>query len=213
MAGPTVSESLPLQYSNQVVRILLQALEEVLGPSGINAVLNLAHLRHLIRHYPPNTAELSYSFAEMQAVLHSLDEMYGPRAGRGLALRTGRACFKYGLKEFGAQWKLTEMGFRLQPLNQKVRAAVEACAAFYQSYIGRPVELGDEEQRLVWRMAQCPECAGRQTAEPCCHLAVGLLQEAAYWASNGKYFEVEEVTCVAGGHPVCTLVLDKRPID
>jgi len=213
VAGPTASESLPLQYSNQVVRILLHALEEVLGQSGVNAVLNLAQLRHLISHYPPNTAELTFSFAEVQAILRSLDEMYGPRAGRGLALRTGRACFKYGLKELGSEWKLTETGFRLLPLNQKVKSAVEACGAFYKAYIGRPVDLSDEDQRLVWRMAQCPECAGRQAAEPCCHLAVGLLQEAAYWASNGKYFEVEEVTCTASGHPVCTLVLDKRPLD
>jgi predicted hydrocarbon binding protein len=213
VVGPTASESLPLQYSNQVVRILLQALEEVLGQSGVNAVLNLAQLHHLVSHYPPHTAELTFSFAEVQAILRSLDEMYGPRAGRGLALRTGRACFKYGLREFGSKWKLTETGFRLLPLTQKVKSAAEACAVFYKAYIGRPVDLSDDDQRLVWRMAQCPECAGRQTTEPCCHLAVGLLQEAAYWASNGKYFEVEEVSCVAGGNPVCTLVLDKRPLD
>ena len=213
MVEPTVSECLPLQYSNQVVRILLQALEDVLGPSGVKAVLNLAQLRHLIRSYPPNTPELTFSSAEMQAILRSLDEMYGPRAGRGLALRTGRACFKYGLKEYGAEWNLTELGFRLQPLNPKVKSAVTACAKFYEKYIGRPVELNDEDNRLVWRMAACPECAGRQAAEPCCHLAVGLLQEAAYWASNGKNFEVEEVSCVAGGYPVCTVVLDKRPLD
>jgi predicted hydrocarbon binding protein len=94
-----------------------------------------------------------------------------------------------------------------------VKLAAEACAGFYTGYLGRPVELSDEDSRLVWRMPPCPECAGRQATEPCCHLAVGLLQEAAYWASNGKNFEVEEVSCVAGGHPVCTLVLDKRPID
>jgi predicted hydrocarbon binding protein len=185
----------------------------VLGRSGIKAVLNLAQLRQLVSHYPPNTAELTFSFAEVQAILRSLDEMYGPRAGRGLALRTGRACFKYGLKEFGAEWNLTELGFRLQPLNQKVKLAVEACAGFYQHYIGHPVELTDDDSRLVWRMTACPECAGRQAAGPCCHLAVGLLQEAAAWASNGKNYEVEEVTCVAGGHPACTLVLDKRPLD
>jgi predicted hydrocarbon binding protein len=213
VAEPTAPESLPVQYANRVVRILLQALEEVLGRSGLNAVLNLAQLRQLISHYPPNTPELAFTFAEVQALLQSLDEMYGPRAGRGLALRTGRACFKYGLKEFGAVWKLNELGFRLQPLNLKVKLAIEACAAFYGEYIGRPVELVDENGHLIWRMAPCPECAGRQAAAPCCHLAVGLLQEAAYWASNGKNFEVEETTCVAGGHPGCTLVIDKRPID
>ena len=213
MTLPTASEITALRYSNKIVRLLLQSLEEVLGRSGLNAVLNLAGMRHLVGHTPPNDLEPLFTAAEVGAVLTALDEMYGPRAGRGLALRTGRAGFRYGLKEFGQAWNLTDMSFRLQPLGAKLRAAAEACAGVLNQHIGQGVELSEAGGRLVWTMPACPECAGRRTLAPCCHVAVGLLQESAYWASAGKNFEVEETTCVARGDPLCTLVMDKRPLD
>ncbi len=34
-------------YPNKMGRILLLAMEEVMGSTGVNAILNLANLRHL----------------------------------------------------------------------------------------------------------------------------------------------------------------------
>lgn len=213
MTLPTASDISSLRYSNQIVRLLLQALEEVLGRSGLHAVLNLAQLRHVVNHYPPNNLETQFTAAEVSTLLCALDEMYGPRAGRGLALRTGRASFRYGLREFGQTLNLTDLSFRLQPLGTKLKVAAEACASVLNQQIGQGVELSDVNGQLIWTMPGCPECAGRQATEPCCYVAVGLLQESAYWASNGKNFEVEETTCVARGDPLCTIVMDKRPLD
>jgi predicted hydrocarbon binding protein len=213
VAWPTASDSSSVHYSNLVVRLLLVALEEVLGRSGVNAVLNLAQLRPLIQHYPPSDQERPFTLAQLSGLLRALDEMYGPRAGRGLALRAGRATFKYALKDLGMEQDLAERGFRLQPLHQKLKMVIDACAAVFDRQVSVPIEVGDEGGRLTWRMAQCPECWGRQAAEPCCYLAVGLLQESVYWASNGKNFEVEETTCVARGDPACTIVIDKQPLE
>jgi predicted hydrocarbon binding protein len=41
---------------------------------------------------------------------------------------------------------------------------------------------------------------------------VGLLQEALYWVSGGKVFNVEEKTCIAAGDKVCTIEIDQSPI-
>ena len=41
-------------YPNKIGRIILLATEEVMGRNGVNAVLNLARLRHLVNSYPPN---------------------------------------------------------------------------------------------------------------------------------------------------------------
>jgi predicted hydrocarbon binding protein len=43
-------------------------------------------------------------------------------------------------------------------------------------------------------------------------LAVGLLQEALYWLSGGKIFDVKEITCIARGDPACTIVIDPTPL-
>jgi hypothetical protein len=38
------------------------------------------------------------------------------------------------------------------------------------------------------------------------------LQEALYWVSGGKVFNVEETACIAHGGAACTVVIDKIPL-
>ncbi len=85
-------------YGNKMARIYLLALEDVLGKNGVNALLNLAKLKHLVNNYPPNNFEREFPFEDFAALNQALDDVYGPRGGRGLGIRGGRATFKYVLK-------------------------------------------------------------------------------------------------------------------
>jgi hypothetical protein len=139
--------------------------------------------------------------------------MYGPRGGRGLALRAGRACFKYSLKEFGPVLGISDLAFRLLPLNMKLRVGAGVFAETFNKFSDQAVGLSEEEDRFIWTITRCPMCWGRRADSPCCHLAVGILQEALYWVSGGKNFEVSETACVACGDEACTIVIDKKPLD
>lgn len=200
-------------YPNKMVRIVLLAMEEVMGRNGVNAVLNLAALRHLVNNFPPNNFDRQVSFTDIGNLMHALDEMYGPRGGRGLALRAGRACFKYGIKEFGPVLGIADLAFRLLPLNMKMKAGAEVFADTFNRFSDQVVRLTEEDDRFIWQNTRCPMCWGRHTDVPCCHLAVGILQEALYWVSGGKNFDVTQTTCVASGDEVCTFVIDKNPLD
>jgi len=46
-------------YPNKIARIALLALEDVMGKNGVNAILNLANLQHLIDNYPPTIWNVS----------------------------------------------------------------------------------------------------------------------------------------------------------
>ena len=81
-------------FPNKMGQIMLLAMEEVMGRNGVNAVLNLARLQNRIGNYPPNNFDKEFTFSEVGQLLQALDEMYGPRGGRGLARRAGRACFR-----------------------------------------------------------------------------------------------------------------------
>ena len=83
-------------YANKIARISLQALEEVMGKNGLNAILNLARLKTLVNSYPPNNFDRQFSFEEVGAIQQALEDMYGPRGARGLALRAGRATCRKG---------------------------------------------------------------------------------------------------------------------
>ena len=206
-------EITPFYYPNKMGRIILLAMEEVMGRNGVSAVLNLARLRHLVNNYPPNNFDRQFPFEEVAAIQQALDEMYGPRGGRGLGLRAGRMCFKFGLKEFGPVLGIADLAFRLLPLGMKLKVGFEVFAETFNKFTDQVVRLDEDEARFIWINERCPVCWGRRTSQPCCHLAVGILQEALYWVSGGKNFLVEEVTCVAQGDPTCTITINRQAVD
>jgi predicted hydrocarbon binding protein len=211
MVQPTTGQA--YYYPNKIGRIILLAMEEIMGRNGVNAVLNLAKMRHLINNYPPNNFDKQFSFEEVAAIQQALEDMYGPRGGRGLALRAGRACFKYGLKEFGPVLGIADLAFRLLPLNMKLKVGAEVFADTFNKYSDQRVRLGEEDDRILWHNELCPICWGRTTDSPCCHLAVGIIQEALYWVSGGKNFAVQQIACTACGDGICTIAIDKKPLD
>ncbi|MFQ5406810.1 MAG: V4R domain-containing protein [Anaerolineales bacterium] len=205
----------PLQYfyPNKMGRIILMAMEEVMGRNGVNAVLNLASLSHLVNNYPPNNFDRRFSFDEVGRMMQALDDMYGPRGGRGLALRAGRAGFKYGLKEFGPVLGIADLAFRLLPIGMKLKVGADVFADVFNKYTDQSVTLSERGERVIWAIERCPVCWQRQTDAPCCYLAVGILQESLYWVSGGKNFNVEETQCIARGDDTCTIEIDKQPLD
>lgn len=199
-------------YPNRMGRIILLSMEEVMGRTGVNAVLHLAELPSLIENYPPDNTSLDFSFSTVSHLTQILEQAYGPHGGRGLALRIGRASFNYGVRQYGTQMGLTEMAFRLLPLPAKLHAGAKAFAELFNKFTDQQVRVEIEDGKILWHIDRCPLCWERKTHEAVCHLAVGLLQEALYWVSGGKVFNVEEQTCIAAGDPACTIVIDQTPI-
>jgi predicted hydrocarbon binding protein len=200
-------------WPNKMGRIALLALEDVMGRNGVNAVLNLAKLKHLVNNYPPNNLDLQFSFDEFSAIEQALEDMYGPRGGKGLALRQGRAAFKYALREFGAVLGLADLAFRLLPLGMKMKVGLNAIAETFNKFTDHKVHIEEETDRFIWVIERCAVCWNRKSDVPCCYAAVGILQEGHHWVSGGKNFHIEEITCIAMGDPTCNIVIDKKPLD
>jgi predicted hydrocarbon binding protein len=199
-------------YPNRMGRIILLSMEEIIGRNGVNAILRLGNLSSLIGNYPPDNNDMDFSFVNVACLTEMLERAYGPHGGRGLALRTGRACFNYGVRHYSTQMGLTETAFRLLPLSSKLPAGATAFAELFNNFTDQRVRIEHTEGKLLWHIERCPLCWERKSPDPLCHLAVGLLQEALYWISGGKVFNVEEKTCIAAGDPTCTIEIDETPI-
>lgn len=199
-------------YPNKMGRIVLTAMEEIMGHHGVNAVLNLAHLNHLVNNYPPNNLQLGFTFSEFSAIQQSLDDMYGLRGGRGLAIRAGRETWKYALKEFMPILGITDLAFRTLPLGIKIKIGLDVFAETFNKFTDQRVRLGEDERGFLWIIERCPVCWHRTSDSPTCHLAVGLLEQSLDWVSRGRRFRVEEVSCIAKGDETCTIVISKKPL-
>jgi predicted hydrocarbon binding protein len=94
-----------------------------------------------------------------------------------------------------------------------MRKGGEYFAEIFNRFSDQRVEIEEDSEKFYWKIVRCPVCWQRTADIPVCHLAVGLLQEALYWVSSGKLFNVEEIACVAKGDPACLIVIDKKAID
>ena len=208
-----MAEQSGLYYPNKIGRIYLMAMEEVMGTNGIKAVLNLAKVPHLIGNYPPNNLAREFDFADFGAIGAAIEEMYGPRGGRGLALRGGRASFAQGLSEFGSVIGASELAFKVIPLQTKVKVGLKAMAETFSKFSDQHSEVNEADNHFVYTIYQCPVCWGRKSEKPICYGAVGILQEGLRWVSGGKDFRVEEIQCHAVGDENCVFHIFKEPLN
>ncbi len=200
-------------YANKIALISIKALEDVMGKNGMNAILNLAHLPNLIDHYPPDNLNREFNFADFSALNLALEEMYGPRGGRGLALRAGRAAFADSLRNFGALAGVGDLAFKILPLQTKIKIGIPAMARIFSQISDQLSTVQERENEYIYTIHRCPVCWGRSGSDkPVCFIAVGLLQEGLKWVSGGHEFRVNESKCVAMGHEVCEFVIQKNPL-
>lgn len=193
-------------------RIVLTAMEDIMGNNGVNAVLNLAGVPGMVNNYPPNNLQLGFRFEDLAAVQESVDQIFGANGGRVIAQRTGRETFKYALKDFMPVMGIADLAFRALHVGIKIKIGLGVFAETFNKFTDQRVRLSEESDRHLWIIERCPVCWQRKKSEPCCHLAVGLLQESLKWVSNGREFHVEEIQCIAAGDDNCIISINKQPI-
>lgn len=202
-------------YPNKFARITIETMEDVMqSKSALKAILNLAGLPHLVDNYPPDNLEKEFDFADYTALSVALEEMYGPRGGRGLALRVGRAMFAKGLRAFGALAGVSDLSFQVLPLSAKLKVGVPAMANILTQFgdqISNVYEEGDD--RIIFTIERCPMCYDRQSdGRAVCYIEQGLLQEGLRWLSDGHEFRVDIESCIAKGDDMGKYVIYKDPI-
>jgi predicted hydrocarbon binding protein len=191
-------------------RMAILALEDVISRNGLNAVLSLAQLEHRVNHYPPDDLEKEFGFEELSTIMQCMEEMYGLRGGRSLALRTGRAGFKYALHEFGPLLGVADLAFRLLPLELRLWMGLNAMADAFNRYSDQRVRVSRQGSVVQYRIERCPVCWGRTATSPCCYAATGLLQETATWIGRGQSCDVREVACIATGALACVFLVGRE---
>jgi len=199
-------------YPNKMGRILLVSMEEVMGRNGLNALLNLIDLREFQQELPPDNLEREFDFANISNLSKALREIYGPRGGRGLALRGGRAIFSKGLRHFGALAGVSDLAFKVLPLSTKLKIGVPAVARIFAQFSDQGSHVEEKDDHFLYTIDRCSECWQQTADRPICYIAVGILQETLRWVSGGLEFRVDQVACKAMGDEACVFKIDKDPI-
>ncbi|MBZ0302915.1 MAG: 4-vinyl reductase [Anaerolineae bacterium] len=201
-----------LYYPYRFARYFLLGMQDVLGAEGLDAIVGLAGLTTYLSDLPPDTLERKFDFAYLAAVSGVLEDWYGARGGRGLALRIGRSWFIQGFHTFGALAGLAHPAFQSLPLNRRAQISLDALAAIFNQYSDQQTVFSIHEATYQLTVDVSPMAWGRQSDRPVCHALVGLFQECLRQASGGYEFLVHESACRAAGHDECIFVINQKPI-
>jgi len=201
-----------LYYPNRFARHFLLAMDEVMGMHGLNSVLSMAGLESYIDNLPPDNMVQQFDFAYLASLGIALEDMYGTRGGRGIALRIGRATFSFGFKSFGAMKGIANPAFQALPLEKRTRIGLDALAAIFTKFTDQEsyVEETDDSYLLIAEVS--PFSWGRSSERPVCHALAGIIQEGMRWSSGGYEFHVHETECRASGSERDIFKVRKSPI-
>jgi predicted hydrocarbon binding protein len=198
---------------NKIGRILLLSYEEVIGQAAMIAVEKMAGLHDLVGALPPNNMAREFHFNDLSAIHEALEKMYGPRAGRGIAVKAGRVGFNNGLKEFGPVLGISNLAYRLLPHKKKIVKGLQTLTDILNRYTNHNVGFYIDSDHYIWELHHCPLCWNRKTDSPCCYLAIGVFQEFLFWVSGGKHFIVEETECIASNGNCCKFQIALEPLE
>jgi predicted hydrocarbon binding protein len=80
--------------------------------------------------------------------------------------------------------------------------------------VGLEAHLEEDDEAFYMVYTFCP-CIfrSRKDTTPCCYTTVGTLQEGMRWATGGKHFRVQEVTCLNIGDAECRFKIEKHAME
>jgi hypothetical protein len=202
----------PRWVENSIMRLALQATEESLGKSGLNAVLRVAVLDRYIEHLPPNDNKLTTPGGDFAALMAGIVRMYGEHAARGIFRRWG-AAFGYGGVQSRPTARLLKPMLNLLPLSRRVYTILDALVREANNARGEPLHaLREEGNTFVVTFDDCLYCYSLQAAEPICLTITATIETVLKWGT-GRDYAVSETTCHARGDEVCAFVVDKQPLN
>ncbi len=195
------------------VRWALLAAEEVIGKSGMVAVLRQIGLERLIDHYPPEVLQVTggFTYNDYSNLNCGLLNFFG-RAGKSMTMRVGRISARHGIELQSDIYGLAKLIVsRMLPASTQIKLGLEAMQNGYRRLMPH-VRLSIEDRGDKWAYITetCSSCAGKEATDHICWTFGGILQELLHW-QTGKEFDIAEVQCRAQGGPVCVWEINKKP--
>lgn len=202
-------------YPNRLVQALFLALEQTAGPSSLTSVLELAGLTAQLQAWHRTSGtdwQGTLNFAEIAAFNNALEELYGSKGGRGIALRAGMVFFELGFKGVGVLGGVNSPEFARLTVLSQAHISLLGLAALFNQETDQSTQLHVTPDAFQVWVNPSPFAWERTSDKPVCHVLAGTLQAHLRWATRGYEFAVHETACRAAGAETCVFHISKKPI-
>ncbi|MBU7016175.1 MAG: hypothetical protein HXS44_01605 [Theionarchaea archaeon] len=193
------------QTENFHMRMWLDTLQNIVGPHGLNAILNHAHLEKYKDAFPPGNDEKEIPLEDVKNLRLSLIDLFGGKGAWGLQLRVGREISRIFIERRSGVTKALQVAGKLLSESRRIRITLER----YMEQAGQMTdsssdtprfELREEEDYFLFTDRDRYESEGIRSEAPVCGIIAGTFQTMVEWITGHKH-KVEEIECRAMGYP------------
>ena len=196
---------------NANLRLLLVALQEVLGDNGLKAVLKQGGFVQYIDHFPPDDTHRESKFSTYGQIQQAVESFYGgPRGARAMMRRAGHATFQHTLKSRPAILGLVGVALKVVPEGTRMKFMLDRIAKASTDEVNLPAHVEEQGDHFLF-VAEACTCVFRSRDPklgPCCFVTAGVLEAAVEWAT-GKRHAVKEIACLQNGDDACRYRVEK----
>jgi predicted hydrocarbon binding protein len=177
--------------SSMVIRLVLDATEEILGTNGLKSLLNYAGMIDLFEKKPDYTLEKHYTDDEYGRLTSSWYKILGTSGGKAVFRMIGKSVAKRSIATGAFE------SFKDLSPNDKLFKMVE----LYSLVSGRG-KVTREGDVIAYDNPGCTSCSGMTSDSVLCSGLNGSFDEYAAWAGVTGVATVE-TTCKAKGESSC----------
>lgn len=177
--------------ANVVIRVTLDATEDVMGKNGLRSLMNYGGMSHLFDNKPDYSPEKGFTDEDLRAIDQSFIKILGMSGTMALYRVIGRAAGRYPI-DLGILEPFKDL-----PTDEKLLKSIEQIPIF----TGRGTVF-KEGETVVYSNPQCAFCEGQTSTRPICSFVAGLMDEFAAW-SGVKDKRTIETECKAMGSDAC----------
>jgi hypothetical protein len=197
---------------NANLRLLLVALQEVMGDNGLKAVLKQGGFVQYIDHFPPDDTNRESKFSTYGQIQQAVESFYGgPRGARAMMRRAGHATFQHTLKSRPAILGLVGVALKVVPEGTRMKFMLDRIAKASTDEVNLPAHVEERGDHFLF-VAEACTCVFRSRDPklgPCCFVTAGVLEAAVEWAT-GKRHAVKEIACLQNGDDACRYRVEKE---
>lgn len=177
--------------SSVVIRVLLDATEDILGVNGVKALLNYGNMGFLIENKPDYTMEKCFTDDEFAALSMNYYKILGTSGAKAVFRMVGTATVKHVIGTGVLE------SIEASNKEEKLFKAVE----LYCLASGRG-KAKIESGKIVFDNPECTACKGYSDDTPFCSVYNGMLDAFIKWAGIEGLKSVE-TRCMAMGDDTC----------
>jgi hypothetical protein len=189
--------------AKELERSFWMALEEILG---------LEQVQRISEHTFPLSGQPFCSLMQIMELQKALEAVYGIHAGQGLALRSGRAWVKYGLRFFRDELGWNRSEFRLLPRPVRIQRGLEGLASWMDRVFMEKFFVTRSLDGWLWQIHDCPLVIEPGGEFPCCYWMIGVLEETLQRLGDGKIYLVRALPSPPQKAPVCLFEIPARSL-